>query len=420
MLAAIAYASHDNLELFEACKTYGKNLTFYGRYDQSVPVHPAVVKWFLDNASPNYVCRMVPDILHAKVIWWVDVGAYIGSANLTDRAWNSNIEAGVFLTQDELEDMDMTHQLQQFFHVVDSRSHPVNDEFYKHLLELSMQRTGIDRAEHEFRKKAKRFFPEAASLNEVSSLSGSEKAYQRFEQAWRESLQALRNVSNFVVRDEYRPHWIPANTPKGVQADQFIHAYYYKSIKGHLGKEFVDNAHIANKGNPQKALVDALEWWKESDFDYSDEERHVTDWAPQLKADLARSSLQSLSPDKFIEALSKVHAIRDYAGKRRNSDFGRTALPYEDKLTAHLNEVWSLKSKGGKTAIDLLEYVIWGAGPIEKRIWRGVNSEEWRIPMLGYSALGEIVGWARPDEYPPRNDRSIKGLQALGQRVRSV
>jgi hypothetical protein len=68
VLAAVAYASEDNLELFDACKRYSKPLTYYGRYDVSVPVAPAVVKWFLDQCSPNFTCRMVPDVLHAKVI----------------------------------------------------------------------------------------------------------------------------------------------------------------------------------------------------------------------------------------------------------------------------------------------------------------------------------------------------------------
>ena len=47
VVAAIAYASADNLELFEACKRHSKPVRYYGRYDESVPVAPAVVKWFL-------------------------------------------------------------------------------------------------------------------------------------------------------------------------------------------------------------------------------------------------------------------------------------------------------------------------------------------------------------------------------------
>ena len=105
--AAVAYANRDNLQLFEACARHLKPLEFFGRYDYTVAVDPAVLKWFLD-------------ILHAKVIWWVDAGAYIGSANLSDRAWISNIEAGTFLSHDELVETGMERELLHFFEEVAS------------------------------------------------------------------------------------------------------------------------------------------------------------------------------------------------------------------------------------------------------------------------------------------------------------
>ncbi|GIX24925.1 MAG: hypothetical protein KatS3mg122_2156 [Caldimonas sp.] len=118
------------MQLFEACARHLKPLEFYGRYDHTVPVDPAVLKWFLDKASPNYHCKLVPDILHSKVIWWVDAGAYIGSANLSDRAWISNIEAGVFLPHDELAETGMERELLHFFEEVDDRSVPLREEIY--------------------------------------------------------------------------------------------------------------------------------------------------------------------------------------------------------------------------------------------------------------------------------------------------
>lgn len=69
--AAVAYANKDNMQLFDTCATHFKPLEFYGRYDYTVAVDPSMLKWFLDKKSPNYVCKLVPDILHAKVIWWV-------------------------------------------------------------------------------------------------------------------------------------------------------------------------------------------------------------------------------------------------------------------------------------------------------------------------------------------------------------
>lgn len=39
--AAIAYADKDNLILLETCKSLNRPLTYYGRYDHTVPVHPS-------------------------------------------------------------------------------------------------------------------------------------------------------------------------------------------------------------------------------------------------------------------------------------------------------------------------------------------------------------------------------------------
>lgn len=47
-----------------------------------------------------------------------------------------------------------------------------------------------------------------------------------------------------------------------------------------------------------------------------------------------------------------------------------------------------------------------------------IRSDDWAIPHIGLSSLGEIVCWARPDEFPPRNMRTSKGLRALGYSMR--
>lgn len=45
-------------------------------------------------------------------------------------------------------------------------------------------------------------------------------------------------------------------------------------------------------------------------------------------------------------------------------------------------------------------------------------THDWAIPHVSLSSLGEIVVWARPDEFPPRNMQTSKGLRALGYNVR--
>jgi len=112
--AAIAYGS-DEETLLSNCLNNKLRLDIWVRYDHTVPVKPDLLRAFLKNASNNIFCYLVPDVLHSKVIWWKNYGVYIGSANLTDRAWVSNIEFGVFIPEIDLEIGDGLAQLENFF-----------------------------------------------------------------------------------------------------------------------------------------------------------------------------------------------------------------------------------------------------------------------------------------------------------------
>ena len=66
----------------------------------------------------------------------------------------------------------------------------------------------------------------------------------------------------------------------------------------------------------------------------------------------------------------------------------------------------------------LLNYVVWGNGSVSARLWNAIRSDDWAIPHVSLSSLGEIVVWARPDEFPQRNMQTSKGLRTLGYNVR--
>jgi len=42
----------------------------------------------------------------------------------------------------------------------------------------------------------------------------------------------------------------------------------------------------------------------------------------------------------------------------------------------------------------------------------------YQLEDVGISTYGELVGWARPDEYPPRNQRTNKAIKALGREIK--
>ena len=114
VVAAIAYGD-DKTSLLDHCIKNLHRLDIWMRYDHTVPVSPAFLSKLLANVKNNIFCKLVPDCLHCKIIWWKGYGAYIGSANLTGRAWYSNIEAGVFYDENDLYNTGLIEQLEEFF-----------------------------------------------------------------------------------------------------------------------------------------------------------------------------------------------------------------------------------------------------------------------------------------------------------------
>src|SRR5947208_1501193 len=97
---AVAYASDS--ALFDHSWIANIPLTFYGLLDKDTPVSIPILQKFLDRGSERARCFLVRVFFHSKVIWWHGFGVYIGSANLTQAAWWKNVEAGVFIPEDEL------------------------------------------------------------------------------------------------------------------------------------------------------------------------------------------------------------------------------------------------------------------------------------------------------------------------------
>ena len=81
---------------FEWCWKNEISLKYWGRFDDTIPVSLPILKTFLSRRSRIFTCKLIRRF-HAKVIWWHGDGAYVGSANHTGAAWNSNVEAGTLL-----------------------------------------------------------------------------------------------------------------------------------------------------------------------------------------------------------------------------------------------------------------------------------------------------------------------------------
>ncbi len=175
------------------------------------------------------------------------------------------------------------------------------------------------------------------------------------------------------------------------------------------------------KSNPAAAELDAIDWWKGLSSAPTYEDRMLNEWAPFLREELSDTRLRHLSESDLLEVFSRVHSVSDHARRIANHTVGLPSGNYTipEKVQALTHFAWNARSKNGKTIVDLLDYVLYGGHPddVPDRIWEGLRNPTWRIDHVGRSALGELVGWAMPDVFPPRNSRTSKSLKSLGHDV---
>ncbi len=425
--AAVAYATKPvgDILLFEDCLAKGKKLTFYGRVDGSCPIDLRILEWFLRKSSPNAVCNLVPHWLHAKVIWWVGQGAYIGSANLTDRAWFKNFEAGVYITHEELEQFGQLLQLEAFFDGLAQKCMPLDQEEYDRQVKQQRLREALlaklGKIESDYEDNHWRLKDRSPPIAVVPSRKARDKKIAEFRDEWASTLTLIRAIGARVASDENRPSWISSDVPQGVQGDQFLHAYYYQVVRPNMEKDAYGRDFRNNRLSPEAALKKALTWWKSGAYKHEHEEWTVYTSAPLLSQLLARGNITKLTETEWIEALTHVYAFGDHAAKINNAFLGLGPDPGgAAKGVALAKMLWSQKSGNGMSAPEVLDYVIWGPGDVAERIWMASHEAAYKLPHIGANILGEIVGWARPTEFPPRNSRTSKALRALGNDVEVV
>lgn len=420
--AAVAYATESDL-LFNWCWDNAIHLRYWGRFDDQIPVSIPVLEAFFSRRSGRYTCKLVRKF-HPKVIWWRGYGAYIGSANLTQSAWWNNVEAGVFLTEAEMSDEGHDGHLEAMFSEIDKHAAPLTSELMdllrKRNSELSRRKKDGNAADEDFLKTT--LVPHWEGLAHVGRKSAKERERQAFLDEWNSTLQTIRNIGAAISDKKVRPSWIGDDVPLGAQADQFLHAYYYNDVIGERGRSNYEALFVSNRADPDAAVNAAMKIWRNLPSS-SHENRTLNNVAPMLRKAFAQKNLARLTEDHFVTVLGGIHAASEYARRVRNLKVGLQNGPkytIPEKVNALARHIYRAHERGGNPVLPTLDFILYGGSDAEvpHRLWDTMNDPKRRIELLGISSLGEIVGWALPDVYPPRNGRTSKALRALGHDVR--
>lgn len=383
------------------------------------------------SSNASWRLYLIRNFYHPKIMWFRGVGAYIGSANLSDRAWSRNQECGIWMDEEELYRENWIEQLGSIFMTVRSSCKEATledieslDAIKRRKDEMKSQESAFD---HFVNKMLSGIPGDRPLTDQTVSKNRGGAARKAFLDEWELSLTTLRKLSKrFEENMDRWPAWVDRTAAPSIVQDQATEAWWEHEFR-HTGESgrLMEESHRRNRSRLLDAESDLISYWENfQPKELEKWQRFVNDSPSYLREHLTREALANLDEDALGEILSRCHAAIAHSRQMKNADYGlapeaKTELQIRVRYFAEY--LWKARSASGRAVLDVLQYVLWGdlaGSPEDKspasRIWAALHEDQWKLPHLGAHILGELIGYARPDEYPPRNNRVSKTLYALG------
>ena len=420
VFAAIAYGGNSTNEkddFIGNCLKYRFRLDLWMRYDHTVPVTIPLLRRLLRHERDNIFCKFIPDCLHSKVIWWKGYGAYIGSANLTDRAWFTNIEAGVFLSEEDLQSNGMDVELDGFFDELRNLkvAIPLSTKLIEEMEKIEARRGQAWDLGKELRKT-----PIWGGLVFYEKRKAFDRRREAFKTEWHATLTHLAQIGERLA--QHRPCWIAEDIPLGWQIDQFLHAYYYNHVGEGNSKPYEDYFR-RNYSNPRAAVDAAMRWWQDTPAAPSKEDEMLYSNAPFIHHHLSSENILHLSEAELAGVCIRTHATRDHVIKMKLETLGKPGvrnMNREERILLYANWLLRQRNEKGWSVLEVLNFILYGGKEDDtwQRLYVAARDKQYRLPHYGLNTMAELVGWVRPEVAPPRNGRTSKALRALGYDVK--
>lgn len=420
---AVAYVRQMD-DVFELARRRKVPLDLYCLFDVDFPSKP-ILKRFVDrHSSLNWRLFLTANFYHPKIYWFEGIGAYIGSANLTGQGWNNNLECGVWFDQVDIDREGIDEQLRPMFTVIRGRSTPASDEHVALIERLEHERQDFQKAKSAFAKAV-----DAALVNipgrqapiDVTQRDTPGGAARRaFVAEWNETLTILRKLTE-LARKRPRPSWVSADVHPTIIQDQATEYWYNQQVRATRESETeIERLHQQNRGKMGAAVEVVFADWARSDI--TDE--FWIDWTNEepkrLMMLLSQANLREWDREKMLKLVWGGHASREHARQMSNATVGLEQGENRgrwERSVLFADYLMKQRTADGKAIAAVLEFVLWGDAQMPDcadRLWLATQDPNWKISHLGINILGEWIGYARPGDFPPRNNRVSKCLYALG------
>jgi hypothetical protein len=367
------------------------------------------------------------DYYHPKVMWFRGVGCYVGSANLSERAWKQNLEAGLWLSEAELAANGLTAPLNELFTSL-SDEYPARRSDLLALQRLEGEREKLSDARRTFDAEADRILahiPKGRPLTfEATREQKPAEQKEAFRREWGRCVQILQTLRD-RTRSVAWPDWVDKDVPPAIAFDQATEYWYTVNVRDeHTRDATVEDLHQRHRANPDRAADKLLAEWSAFDGDHGKWE-----WATwcnenprRLRELLPPAALRRLNLDALEEIVWLSHSARTTARQIPYAKLGLPRAQRSERERCRLFAEFLLRQRperGERTVQDVLLHVLWGRPALDHagRLWDATELDDWKLDHLDVGILGELLGYARPEECPRRNHRVSRCLRALGYDV---
>ncbi len=429
--AAIAFNQESSL--IDICIKKSIPMDYWGLFNSGLSTDIKLIKKAIKD--PNIHFYPFIKNYHPKLIYFEGFGIYIGSANMTLKALKYNVEAGVFIEENDLKKEDKT-KLLTFFKFLRENSILMNNDDLEKLNDFHKKKTVINHEINKLQKEIDEDFENQFSyldkLIPGPQQFDKKKANKKVEfyQEWRTVQKELKYISSKLEICKM-PEWVSKDAPISIITDQFLHAYYYSYIARnevfedgkYNSKEKIHYFFEKNKNNKDIALTQALHWWEHYSNPLDKEDEYTNIWSIDNKKILSNFKNENyrISKNELSKVFLQNHAARNHARQIKNSYFNLaegTILTNDDRVLLYADKLLQLHTKKGLDINDLLRYLLFNEEKtIEEKIYDMLNGERYHIEHFGKSIIGELACWGRPDTCFLRNNRVNKALRCLGYDV---
>jgi len=407
-----------------------KQLEWWGLFNSDVSTSIELIK----TAIKSSIVKFYPfaNNFHPKVIYFENYGLYIGSINMTKNGLYNNVEAGVFIEENEIS-KEMKNEVQSFFNFLREKSIPISiddinalDEYIEEIKndesEIERKKSNINEL---FDEKFQHLFLIKAGVTDYENtrIDTENKRKLIFLQEWRETQNYISIVHNEILKIYNKLSWINENADPKIVTDQLLQSYYYDFVlKGkEEGKSIVkvNESYEKNRRDPLYAVEKAMDWWQN---EYIPDEQTIFIWGRENKEILYKIKERDITYEEFHKVFSQNYAAVNHARQIKNKFF---KLPEDFKTNlagrTELFTKWLYEQKSSEklNINSVLRYVLFeDTISLEERIYNTLNNKIYRIERLGRSIIGELIGWCRTDITHIRNNRVNKALRCFGYDVR--